>query len=111
MRLFDSEKDLILKIVNLLLLVWLIAAIAIFQSNIVDVLIPDYTMTYNEYESAYCMRIYEEEDAKRTCEDQYKGEQSYQRERSINQKKNIFIWFGNIVIVSVGISLLNKKKK
>ncbi|MDD2181672.1 MAG: hypothetical protein PHW32_04825 [Bacilli bacterium] len=111
MRLFDSEKDWILKVTNLVLLVWLIAAITFFQIAIVDIAIPDYAMSYSEYESVYCAPFDQEDYKEENCMEQYDREKIYQNEHSIRQRKSVFTSFGNIIIVSLGIYLLNKGKK
>ena len=41
MNLFNKEKDLILKVTNLVLLLWLIGSITIFYINLVDVIVPE----------------------------------------------------------------------
>ena len=68
-------------------------------------------MNYKEYESAYCVSVEEEDISSLSCQEQYDLENIYNKNRSINQRKSVFISLGNIVIVSLGIYLLNKDKK
>lgn len=111
MRLFDSKKDWILKLTNLVLLVWLISAITFFHIAVVDILIPEPLMEYKEYELINCGKINEENDYAQNCLNQYENEKLYNRDLERRQQKSIFTSFGNIVIVTLGIYLLNKEKK
>ena len=108
MQLFDNEKDLILKLTNLVLLVWLISAITFFQIALVDIIMPDPQMAYSEYESLYC-GLEDPNNNDDRCPDLYELNKIQEKEAVIKQKKSLFVSTGNIAIVGLGIFLLNKK--
>lgn len=111
MKLFDHEKDSVLKITNLVLLVWLISAITLFHIAVVDVVMPNHIISYVEYESLYCAPEHDVESIKYNCNEQYEREKLFQDEHVTRRQKSIFISLGNIIIVSFGMYLLNKNKK
>ena len=109
MGLFDKEKDLILKLTNLVLLVWLISAITFFHISLVDIIWPTPSMEYSEYEGIYCniKEPYNEHD---NCLKNYEYYRDAEEKKVVNRKKSLIMSAGNIMIVSAGIILLNKKK-
>ncbi len=111
MKLFDKKKDLILKITNLVLLIWLISAITFFQVALVDIIMPEQELSYKEYEILYCNYEEELKDLNNNCLIRYESEKEFQTRKDINRKKSLFLSLGNIIIVSIGIYLLNKDKK
>ncbi len=110
MKLFTQEKDLILKITNLVLLIWLISAVTFFQVTLVDVVWPEKDLNYQECELLYCFpgEKLEDEDS---CLERYEVEKNFQIQRRRERKKGLFLSIGNIVIVTVGLYLLNRSKK
>ncbi|NLL44944.1 MAG: hypothetical protein GX247_04705 [Mollicutes bacterium] len=109
MNLFNKEKDLILKVTNLVLLLWLIGSITIFYINLVDVIMPKPLMTYDEYRSIHCE--YKTFENKEECQTFYN---SYKKanENSVYRKQKIILTsLGSVIIVSATLYLLNKKKK
>lgn len=113
MHLFDKEKDLILKITNLVLLVWLISAITFFHVALVNLIWPESPMEYVEYEFHYCgykEPLEKSEEYDKNCKDMYELYRIHAKEEIINTKKSLLISVGNVVIVGVGLVLLNKKQ-
>ena len=49
MNIFKKDKDLILKITNGVLVLWLIGSIVALYVNTIDILMPSKVMTYPEY--------------------------------------------------------------
>ncbi len=109
MRLFNKDKDLILKIVNLVFLVWLISAIAFFQVSIVDIIIPNQMENYEQYEELYCNNG-EDTGLKDNCKTRYELEIKHYQDTKRRNKKTLFNSFGNVVIVSIAIFVLNKDR-
>lgn len=105
-ELFEKEKDLILKLVNLVLIIWLISAITFFHVSLVDIIMPDKIMTYDDYKATYCNFKIEGDD----CQTQYEYEKDSHKRQIINRKKSMFMSMGNMVIVVTGIYIINKKR-
>lgn len=109
MNLFEKEKDWILKITNAVLLFWLLGAIIVTFNFVLDVAYTEPVMTYEEYSEAYCS-YYDENVSVNNCEKDYANNANYS-DSDYDKTKNLIISIGNVVIVSVFLSLLNRKKK
>lgn len=109
MNLFKREKDLILKLTNLVLLMWLIGSITVLYVNIVDLVMPTPIMTYDEYKNANC--LYDPDQTENDCQTQYTSYKSYNKTDTYNKKKIIFTSIGSVIIVSGALYALNRKKK
>jgi hypothetical protein len=113
MKLFDREKDWILKITNAVLLFWLLGAIIVTFSCVLDVVYTEPVMTYEEYSQTYCI-YYDEtnvESVSTTCQDDYDNNAYYTDGSDYDKTRSLIISAGNVVIVSVFLTLLNRKKK
>lgn len=117
MRLFSSEKDIFLKIVNSILVLWLIIAVVITFGVGIKIVNKDTIPTYEEYSKEVCTldKIPSEEvDQKLTNDNCYASYIEEKKEiESMNKSNidNILISISNVVIVSLFIHILNKKTK
>lgn len=116
-KLFSKEKDIFLKVINSILVLWLIAAIVITFGVGIKIINKDVVLTYEEYSKEVCMldKIPEEEiDAKtteRNCRNNYKYEKKNIEKMNKANTNNFLIGLSNIIIVSLFMNLLNKKSK
>ena len=116
-KLFSKEKDIFLKIINSILVLWLIAAIVITFGVGIKLINKDTISTYEDYSKEVCMldRIpVEEIDTKNTeknCKESYKIEKANTEKMNKSNTDNFLIGLANVVIVSLFISILNKKSK
>lgn len=105
---FDKEKDLILKIVNLILTLWLIGSIIFLHTVITDIVVKEPALTYEEYSLNNC---YFEEDEAERCKQNFERDKLSLSLSNNNQNKKILIASGNIILVSATIFILNKERK
>lgn len=82
MNLFDKEKELVFKIVNGILLIWLVAAIVFTASNAINLIIPD---PYVDPYGTGGMDVYE--------------------------LRGLLGSIANVIIVGVALFIINKPKK
>ena len=108
MNLFSKEKGIIFSILNAILILWIIGAVAFCVSNCTKVMIENYKYTYEEYELFYCDFEYETEEE---CKGYYLLEQMDLKNAKIESKRNIIVSLSNVVIVSFVLLILNKEKK
>lgn len=113
MNLFNKEKDLIFKITNMILVIWLVVGIVLFWVQLTNVLIREDKVDYELYEYRNCKYYYDDkvENANSICEDDYDNYLYYYEDYEIEDLKQLFIFLGNIVIVSGVIYLMNRRKK
>ncbi len=112
MNLFNKEKELILKITNGILLVWLLAAIVFTGSYIIDRTYPKLEYKYEEYKISYCRKYDEETEEKyeSNCELDYKAYKLNNKENNYHQKKHLYTSVLNILVVGSGLFIINRKK-
>ena len=116
-KLFSKEKDIFLKIINSILVLWLIAAIVITLGVGIKLINKDTVSTYENYSKEVCMldKIPDVEiDSKTTesnCKNSYKTEKKRVDKMNKANTNNFLIGLANVVIVSLFISILNKKTK
>ena len=116
MILFSSEKEIIFKIVNGILLLWLIAAIAITCTQIIQMLVSEPNYTYEEYKAANCyfdtkdttLSTIEQEN---NCHSSYTGMNYTNKSSARYEQIALYSGIANIIIVGGVMFLLNKKKK
>lgn len=110
--LFKKDKELLLKLTNAILLLWLIGAIVALLSSIVDISIKDpvANLTYEEYKGIYCYS--DESSTEEQNELRCKGDYKLQTINNDNYKIKV-IYNSAIMIVVVGstLYLLNRKKQ
>lgn len=116
-KLFSKEKDIVLKVINSILVIWLIAAIVITFGVGIRIFNKDVTLSYSDYSKQICDldKIPTEEIDQQTIK--YNCYASYIAEKKENESynkanvNNILVSLSNIVIVALFLSLLNRKYK
>ncbi len=105
--LFGKDKDLILKICNGILLLWLIAALVFTASSIIEKVVPERSYTYSEYKIIYCRdKITVEED----CKNNYDMDRISNKNQGRYKDISLYSALSNVIIVSIIIFIINKKK-
>ena len=114
-RLFSKEKDIFLKIINSILVLWLITAIVITFGVGIKIVNKDKVLTYEQYSKEVCMldKIPQEEidstTTQNNCRNSYKYEKKNIEKMNKANANNFLIGLSNIVIVALFMNLLNKK--
>ncbi len=108
MNLFSKEKDLIHRIANLILVVWLVSAVFIFYSSFINLMIKEPVLSYDEYELEYCQKVSEEKED--YCKNAYNNYKLTNQNNDLNSKKQLYHSLGNVIIVGVFLYLINKRK-
>lgn len=117
MKLFSSEKDIFLKVINSILIIWLIIAIVITFGVGINIINKDTVLSYDEYSVQVCDldKIPQEEVdqdlIKDNCYQSYIEEKKNVENMNKSNTNNILISVANIVVVSLFLHLLNKKTK
>lgn len=116
MVLFSKDKEIIFKIVNAVLLIWLIAAIVFVASNVIELTVkePVREYTYEEYETSNCYVKDEkatEEENKAACLTQYNNYKFETKNADYYKLRSLYISIANVVIVGGVLFFINKKKK
>lgn len=106
MKLFSKEKDLIHRIVNLIFVVWFIAAVVILYISMVELLFKKPSDNFETYKAKICAGMTDE-----ACNESYASQQYneklddyYKQIASINAA-------GNMVIVGTATYLINRPSK
>ncbi|NLL44945.1 MAG: hypothetical protein GX247_04710 [Mollicutes bacterium] len=112
MHLFSKEKDLIHRVANLILILWLVIAIFIMYNSFINTIIKEPILTYDEYKIENCGQYipkneYDDEDF---CPSQYEQYKFSRKNNEYYNKKNLINSLGNVIIVGTFIFLLNKKR-
>lgn len=123
MKLFNSEKDILLRILNLIFLIWFIVALIVLYNGVVNYLLKDNIESFSIYREKNCLVEFCEEDGTTVCsinsekteedikcENQYK---LYEKEILRNQNQYLRQILSSILImltVSSTIIYTNKKK-
>jgi len=111
MNIFGKEKDFVLRIMNLILCLWLIGAITYFYVSVVNILMPEPKRSYEEYEIESCYYFKLEETYQEDCEAQYGNYLERMNDDKYQNKKDLFITFGNVVIVLGTLYFLNNSRR
>ena len=109
MELFSKEKELILKLVNAVLVIWFVTALVITFNIGLNILIKAPEQTFEEYKAVNC--YYRDEEYKDSCENQYESNKYHQKEDKRNKKINISVAIFNVVAVGATTFILNRPKK
>lgn len=123
-KLFSKEKDIFLKVINSILVIWLMVAIVITLGVGIKLINKEEVLTYEEYAKEVCVLDklpYEctgeeckketDEERKENCEYYYMLDKKEKEDMNKANIDNILISISNIVIVSLFLHLLNKKSK
>jgi hypothetical protein len=117
MKLFSNEKDTILKIVNSILIIWLIIAVVITFGIGIKIINKEEVLTYDDYSKQICTldqiptEEVDQDLTKSNCYSHYIEEKSNIESTNKANKENVLIALGNVIIVSLFLHLLNKKYK
>ncbi len=114
MNLFCEKKNIFLKIMNGLFLIWLITALIILFANVINVLMPDPSLNYEEFKATNChymIKEANEEDDEEECLRQYDISKMNRRINLYHNTRNSLIALGNIIIIGSTMIFLNKKEK
>ena len=116
-KLFSKEKDIFLKIINAILIIWVMVAIVITLGVGIHIVNREQILTYEEYKVSQCDldKIPEEEvDSETTeqnCRANYLSDKHFQEQTDKENVNNFLIGLSNIIIVTIFMHLLNKKTK
>lgn len=112
MNLFSKEKEFVLKLINGILLIWLIIAMVVILSNIVNVFIKDPNLTYDEYRVVNCLENNGEATMLESdCQNSYQASDVNDRIQNYYYYRSSIICLSNILIVGGVLFLLNKEKE
>lgn len=112
MNLFGKEKEFVLKLINGILLIWLIIAMVVILSNIVNVFIKDPNLTYDEYRVINCLENNGEATMLESdCQNSYQASDVNDRIQNYYYYRSSIICLSNILIVGGVLFLLNKEKE
>ena len=115
-KLFSKEKDIVLKVINSILVIWLIAAIVITFGVGIRIF-KDVTLSYSDYSKQICdldkipMEEIDQQTIKDNCYASYIAEKKENESYNKANVNNILVSLSNIVIVALFLSLLNRKYK
>ncbi|MDD2208302.1 MAG: hypothetical protein PHG03_05635 [Bacilli bacterium] len=109
-NLFSKDKELILKITNGILIIWLLGALIFTGNSIVNLTVrkPDYS--YKEYQTGYCSSKYEDEDED-DCMNMYDNYLLSEKDNIYYEKRSLYTSIINIVVVGSAILFLNRPKE
>ena len=123
-KLFSKEKDIFLKVINSILVIWLMIAIVITFGVGIKLINKEKVLSYEEYAKEVCVLDklpYEctdeeckketDEERKENCEYYYMLDKNNIEDMNKTNIDNILISLSNIIIVSLFLHLLNKKTK
>lgn len=99
---FSKDTDFIKRVLNFVLVIWLMAVVIITYNSAVN-LVFDYPQnTYSEYKTLYCG---EEDD----CESRYKAELAMEERQRHSNIKTLINSTGNAVIIGCFMFGFNRK--
>lgn len=113
MILFSKDKEIIFKITNAILLIWLLGALVFTANNIIDLLVKKPEYTYNEYELENCSytKIPNSETDEDYCQDSYDRYLLDRKNEDYYKKINLYTSIANVVIVGGTMFFINRKKE
>ncbi len=116
MFLFSKEKEIIFKITNAILLIWLVAAVVFVASSIIQLTLkePVREYTYIEYKNTSC--IYKDDtlsddENDQLCQNQYDDYKFNMDNSDYYNWRMLYISIANVAIVAGVMFFLNKPKK
>jgi len=113
MILFSKDKEIIFKITNAILLIWLLGALVFTANNIIDLLFKKAEYTYNEYELENCSYLKEPsiEVDPDYCKDSYDRYLLDIKNDDYYKKINLYTSIANVVIVGGTMFFINRRKE
>lgn len=116
-KLFSKEKDIVLKVINSILIIWLIVAIVITFGVGIKIINKDTVLSYSDYSKEICdldkipSEEIDQDTIKDNCYVSYIEEKKETENMNSTNVNNILISLSNVVIVGLFLSILNKKYK
>ena len=104
MILFSKEKELILKILNGVLLVWFLGAIVFTLNNGINLLVDEPSIE-DKIETCKMQCVEEEEGKDCGCDSMY-----YYDDSEHYELKSLYYSIANVIVVGPALYFLNKKK-
>lgn len=125
MNLFNKEKDFIHRVVNLILLIWVIITLVICYNGIINVFIKKPLQTYSVYKEQYCNieecklgdgtcivpKPGEETKEEQICKTKYAVHKEERNKDNLRYTKQIISSLLSFITVSTALYLINKEKK
>lgn len=114
MNLFGKDKELVLKLTNAALLIWLIGALVFTFSSALELYMkePVRKRSYDEYKTTcYMNKEDNQEEQEKACKAQFKDFEFEENNRSFYKRRSFYIAIANVVIVGSTLYLLNKEKE
>lgn len=108
MNLFAKEKELILKLTNAILIIWLISALCFVVSNITELVVKEEKLNYDDYSTINCNYTVDVSE-KDNCNREYLL--YYDNDRDVSTLRSFIISLSNVIIVGGSLYLLNKPKR
>ncbi len=115
MNLFSKEKEIIFKITNAVLLIWLIASIVFVATSIIELVLkePIREYTFEEYKSTNC--IYKDsdlsdEESAALCLTNYNDYKFNSENNDYYKWRTLYISIANVIIVGGFLYFINRKK-
>ncbi|MDD3048565.1 MAG: hypothetical protein PHQ89_01055 [Bacilli bacterium] len=105
-KLFNKEKDLIHRIANLILILWVIVAIFVTYSSVVNLAVKQKVLSYKEYQTTGCYNLSTDD-----CKLEYQRYEINNKDNDYYNKISLINGLGNVVIVLSALYLLNRKKE
>lgn len=114
MNLFHKDKEIIFKIVNAVLLIWLVSALVFVCSNAINLMIKEPIYTYDEYLITDCKYIKSDETLTETQMNEQCHEDYLLYKRNFNNDYykwiSLYTAFANVIIVGGVLFFINKKR-
>lgn len=116
MNLFSKDKELVLKLTNTVLLIWLIAALVFTFNSLLGTFMkePVKTLSYEEYKETDCYFYKDdsiEEDFDKHCKIQFDRYMFELENRGFYDRRTLYVSLANVVFVGFALFLINKPKK
>lgn len=114
MILFSNDKEIIFKITNAVLLIWLVGAIVFFASSVINLTVQTPRYAYDEYTSMNCSYMSSDTkmtsaEKKQSCLDSYNSYKYSNKQENYYKQIALYTSLANIVIVGGVMYFLNKK--
>ncbi len=107
-NLFSKEKELFIKLINGILLIWLIIATVIIFSDIVNLCIKDPKLTYDEYKLVNCEVSSDDIINEKECKDRFNADEINENMQNYYYYRSIVICLANFLVVAGVMFLLNR---
>lgn len=115
MSLFSKEKEIIFKITNAILLIWLVAAVVFTFTSLINLVYKEPTRNYNydEYKSTNCLykdANVSDEEYEQNCLTFYNDYKFSNDNSNYYNWRSLYISIANVVIVAGFLFIINRKE-